>query len=79
MLEEPPKTDPREDPWKRWTFYYVMAIQSTIPILGGALAGMWVDRTWGSSPWGLFSLLFLGLGASIVNLFRIARRFRSES
>ncbi|MBI2060320.1 MAG: AtpZ/AtpI family protein [Nitrospirae bacterium] len=79
MLEEPPKPDPGSGPWKNWTYYYAMAIESTLPILAGALGGMWIDRSTSISPWGLMLGVVAGFAVSLLNLFRLNKKFRSET
>lgn len=43
-----------------------------IPIAGGGLLGVVIDRTWSTSPKATLSLLFLGVVISFMNMFKIA-------
>ena len=78
MLEEPPKPDPGTGPWKNWTFYYAMAVESTLPILAGALGGIGVDRFTSISPWGLMAGVAVGFAVCILNLFRLVRKYKAD-
>ncbi|MBI3955923.1 AtpZ/AtpI family protein [Candidatus Gottesmanbacteria bacterium] len=41
-----------------------------LPIAGGAMVGVVIDRTWSTSPKATLSLLFLGIIVSFINLFK---------
>jgi ATP synthase protein I len=47
---------------------FVMAI-----VLGSGL-GIWIDRTWQTSPWGTLIGFVLGCAAAVLNVVRISRR-----
>ena len=40
----------------------------------GTWAGLWVDRTFGLSPWGMLVGFVLGFAAAVLNVVRITRR-----
>ena len=40
----------------------------------GSAAGIWVDRTWQTSPWGTLIGFALGCAAAVLNVVRITRR-----
>ena len=40
---------------------------------GGALLGWFLDRLFGTSPWLLLVMLFLGFGVAIRNIYRISK------
>lgn len=40
---------------------------------GGALAGWFLDRWLGTSPWALLVLLFLGIAVAMRNIYRISQ------
>lgn len=42
--------------------------------VGGALIGWVLDRLFGTSPWLLLVMLFLGIGAAFRNIYRISRQ-----
>ena len=47
----------------------------TIPFsAGGALIGWFLDRLFGTSPWLLLVLLFLGFAVAIRNIYRISQQ-----
>jgi ATP synthase protein I len=41
---------------------------------GGALIGWFLDRLFGTTPWLLLVLLFLGFGVAIRNIYRISQQ-----
>ena len=43
-------------------------------MIGGALIGWVLDRLFGTSPWLLLTLLFLGIGVAFRNIYRISQR-----
>lgn len=43
----------------------------TASIVGGLLAGRWLDEKLGSSPWFSLGLLLLGVGGAVYFLFKI--------
>lgn len=59
------------------SFYYLGLIGEigfaiAIPIAGGGLLGVVIDRTWSTTPKATLSLLFLGVAISFMNMFKIA-------
>jgi ATP synthase protein I len=44
-------------------------------IVIGAAAGLWIDRTFETSPWGLFVFFFLGLIAGALNVYRATKPY----
>jgi len=49
-------------------------------ILMGWWAGTWVDRRWGTEPWGLLGCLLLGVVGAVLECWRILKRYiESES
>ena len=44
-------------------------------IVIGAGLGVWIDRTFDTSPWGLFVFFFLGLAAGVLNVYRSTRPY----
>ena len=43
-------------------------------MIGGALIGWVLDRLFGTTPWLLLLLLFLGIGVAFRNIFRLSQR-----
>ncbi len=41
-----------------------------VPVLASAGLGWFLDRTWGTAPWGLVVMLALGFGAGFVQVWR---------
>ena len=44
-------------------------------VVGGFLAGRYLDQVWGSAPWLTLILAFLGAGASLKLAIDAARKF----
>ncbi len=44
-------------------------------IVIGAGAGVWIDRTFGTSPWGLLIFFFLGLAAGVLSVYRAMKPY----
>lgn len=57
-------------PWYYLGLIGEIGFAIAIPIAGGALVGVVIDRTWGTSPIATLSLLFLGVIISFFNLFK---------
>ena len=45
-----------------------------VPPVVGVLAGMWLDKRFGTAPWLVLLFLFLGFGASVRLIVRTIRR-----
>ena len=43
-------------------------------ILIGAAAGLWLDSTFGTSPWLFFLFLGLGFAAGVLNIYKVTKR-----
>lgn len=57
-------------PWYYLGFIGEIGFAIAVPIAGGALVGVLVDRTWSTTPKATLSLLFLGVIVSFINLFK---------
>jgi ATP synthase protein I len=51
-----------------------LGLSFVLALVMGTAAGLWVDRTFGSNPWGMLVGFVLGFAAAIVNVVRITRR-----
>ncbi|MBA2356463.1 MAG: AtpZ/AtpI family protein [Luteitalea sp.] len=51
-----------------------LGLSFVIALVLGTVAGLWVDRTFATSPWGLMVGFFLGFAAAVLNVVRITRR-----
>lgn len=58
------------DAWYYLGFIGEIGFAIAIPIAGGALVGVLIDRTWSTTPKATLFLLFLGVIVSFVNLFK---------
>lgn len=52
-----------------------VAIVVGLPLLLAATIGSALDRSLGTTPWGLLTLVFVGLGVAGVGVFAIIRRY----
>lgn len=41
----------------------------------GVVLGLWLDRVWGSAPWGLLMGIVLGTVAAVASVMKLVRRF----
>ena len=51
-----------------------VGLSFVLAIVMGVAAGIWLDRTLGTSPWLFFLFLSLGLTAGVLNIYRATRR-----
>ena len=57
-----------------------LGLSFVLALVLGTAAGIWVDRTFGSNPWGTLVGFVLGFAAAVLNVVRITRRaFDSDS
>jgi ATP synthase protein I len=52
-----------------------VGLSFVLAIVIGSAAGLWIDRTLGSSPWGLLVFFFLGLVAGALNVYRVTKPY----
>lgn len=60
-------------PWQHLGLIGEIGFAIALPIAGGALAGVFIDRTWSTAPKATLSLLFLGIVVSFVNVLKTVR------
>lgn len=66
-----------EDPgevWKRAGPYLSLGTMFAAAIVGGLLAGYWLDKWLGTSPWLTLGGLLLGLVTGFYNFFAVVLR-----
>jgi len=57
-----------------------LGLSFVMALVIGTAAGIWVDRTFDSNPWGTLIGFILGFAAAVLNVVRITRRaFDSNS
>lgn len=66
------KRDANPAPWYYLGLIGEIGFAIAIPIAGGGLLGVVIDRIWSTSPKATLSLLFLGVVISFMNMFKIA-------
>lgn len=75
------KAKQRSEPGGPWQYLGRMGeigFAIAIPIAGGALVGVFIDRRFGSTPVATLSLLFFGIIASFMSLFTIVKTIIQE-
>ncbi len=66
-------------PWRALGGLMNVGVTFVVSTALGLGFGLWLDRTFHTSPWLTLIFLFLGIAAGFVNLFReVARAERSE-
>lgn len=60
----------RAAPWYYLGLIGEIGFAIAVPIVGGALVGVLIDRTWSTTPKATLSLLFVGVVVSFINLFK---------
>jgi len=73
-----PSDETRQGPLHALGRFAGMGVQFGAVISLFALAGMWVDRSIGSRPWGLILGVMLGFLGGTLSLLRAVGRWRSE-
>lgn len=68
----------------RAPWYYVGLIGDIgfaicLPIVGGALVGVMIDRMWSTTPKATLSLLFVGIMVSFINLVKTVETIIKET
>jgi len=62
-----------ESPWKAAGALGTVGFSFVIAIALGTAAGWWVDRTFGTSPWGFLVFFAFGVAAGVLNVYRAVR------
>jgi ATP synthase protein I len=52
-----------------------VGLSFVIALVIGAAVGLWIDRSLGTSPWGLMVFFFLGLVAGALNVYRATKPY----
>lgn len=79
----PRRSGKKEKFTSRAPWYYLGRIGDigfaiALPIVGGAIAGVFVDRLWSTTPKATLSLLFLGIIISFMNVLRTVQTILKE-
>jgi F0F1-type ATP synthase assembly protein I len=61
--------------WKTLGIYGAMGFEFVGFVVGGALAGMWLDEYFGTEPWGVVGLILLGMLAALWHVYLVTKRF----
>ena len=66
MAVTPPSSPQGPNLWR----HAYAGVTFAVTLLAGSYAGVWVDRKWGSEPWGVVVGAALGMVLGIYNLLR---------
>jgi ATP synthase protein I len=64
-----------ESPWKTAGALGSVGLSFVIAIAMGTAAGWWIDRRFGTSPWGFLVFFAFGVAAGVLNVYRAVRAF----
>ena len=64
--------DTSKDGTLSWIRHTSIGLEFFATIVGCALVGLWVDRKWQSTPWGVLAGSFIGLGVGFYSFLRTA-------
>lgn len=56
-----------------------LGLSFVMALVIGTAAGLWVDRTFATNPWGMLVGFALGFAAAVLNVVRITRRTFGQS
>lgn len=76
-MADSPHSNPQPEPpegasqWKKLGILGAMGFEFVGFVVGGALVGRWVDERFDSSPWGVLSLILLGMFAAFWHIYRV--------
>ena len=62
-----------DDAWYYLGFVGEIGYAIALPVVGGALAGKYIDQKWSSYPRATLSLLFLGIAISVLGFIQTIR------
>lgn len=65
-------------PWYYLGLIGEIGFAIAVPIAGGALFGVFIDRTWSTTPKATLSLLFIGVIVSFINVFKTVETITKE-
>lgn len=58
----------------RWARFYSLGFDLAAAVGGFSILGYWIDRHYGTDPWGILSCFFVGLLGGMYNLVRSSIR-----
>jgi ATP synthase protein I len=59
--------------WRTVGVLSTVGLAFVLAIVIGTAAGVWVDRSFGTGPWGFLIGFAMGLAAGVLNVIRITR------
>lgn len=60
---------------KKLGIYGAMGFEFVGLVVGGSVVGFWIDEKFGTRPWGVVSLILLGMFAALWHVYRVTKRF----
>ena len=57
-------------------FFSSIGISMALAIILGAGLGYWIDKTFGTEPWGFFVFVCFGIAAAFRNLYILSKRVK---
>jgi F0F1-type ATP synthase assembly protein I len=75
MDPSPPPKKPLADTVRQLGALSTVGFSFVLAILLGVVAGVYLDRWLGTSPWLFFLFLVLGFAAGVLNVYRTAGKF----
>lgn len=55
--------------------YGAMGFEFVGLVVGGSYVGFWIDEKFNTAPWGVISLILLGMLAALWHVIRVTKRF----
>lgn len=71
-------TDDQRSPWVVAGVFGALGFEFVGFIVGGALIGAFIDDYFGTDPWGVIVMMFVGLAGVSVHIFHVAGRYLEE-
>ncbi len=56
-----------------------MGLELAAAVVGLTLLGLWIDRRWGTAPWGVVVCASIGFVGGMLNFIRAARRAAADA
>lgn len=70
--------DRHDDDSGNWGKYLGYGLQMLVGVLLGVIVGQWIDRKYGTDPWGVFAASMLGLASGMYLLIKDAIRINRD-
>ncbi|MFP4600290.1 MAG: AtpZ/AtpI family protein [Persicimonas sp.] len=64
-----------QSPWVVAGVFAALGFEFVGFIVGGLLVGAYIDKSFGTGPWGVLVMVLLGLVGVLVHIYHVAKRF----